>query len=376
MSIQSEINRLSGNITNALVAIASKGVTVPSDSNSDDLATLIDQISGGGGSGGIVITDTADSHGGVVREVTAVEISGTKQITQNGTGIDVTSYAAVDVAVPAPAPSLQAKTNIDPTESSQTIQADNGYDGLSSVQINAISSSYVGSGIIRRSSSDLTTSGATVSVPSGYYAGDGSKTVVSGTAGTPTATKGTVSNHSVSVTPSVTNTSGYIEGSTKTGTAVTVSASELVSGSETKTSNGTYDVTNLAELVVNVGKTKTGTFTGTGSITVNIANVDFEPDLIFIYGDLTGSSNYRGVSTLVIIRDTIVLQTNDASSSSTSESLQLSKHGISGLNEASTTDTHATYSGTTLTITTVSNTTANRFNSSITYNYKLLKWTA
>lgn len=74
----------------------------------------------------------------------------------------------------------------------------------------------------------------------------------SGTAGTPTATKGAVSNHSVSVTPSVTNTTGYITGSTKTGTAVTVSASELVSGSETKTANGTYDVTNLASLVVNV----------------------------------------------------------------------------------------------------------------------------
>ena len=74
----------------------------------------------------------------------------------------------------------------------------------------------------------------------------------SGTAGTPTATKGTVSNHSVSVTPSVTNTTGYITGSTKTGTAVTVSASELVSGSETITQNGTVDVTNLASVVVNV----------------------------------------------------------------------------------------------------------------------------
>ena len=103
-----------------------------------------------------------------------------------------------------------------------------------------------------RASSDVTVSGDTVSVPAGLYSSAVSKSVASGTAGTPTATKGTVSNHSVSVTPSVTNTTGYITGSTKTGTAVTVSASELVSGSETKSSNGTYDVTNLASLVVSI----------------------------------------------------------------------------------------------------------------------------
>lgn len=76
--------------------------------------------------------------------------------------------------------------------------------------------------------------------------------VNSGSAGTPTASKGSVSNHSVAVTPAVTNTTGYIDGGTKTGAPVTVTAAELVSGSETKTANGTYDVTNLAQLVVNI----------------------------------------------------------------------------------------------------------------------------
>ena len=146
---------------------------------------------------------------------------------------------------------LQDKT-VSPTESTQYVTADEDYTGLGTVTVNAISSTYVGSGITRRSSTDLTTSGATVTVPAGYYSTQASTAVASGTAGTPTASKGTVSNHSISVTPSVTNTTGYITGGTKTGTAVTVSASELVSGSETKTSNGTYDVTNLAELVVSV----------------------------------------------------------------------------------------------------------------------------
>mgnify|MGYP003287651808 CR=1 FL=1 len=76
MSIQSEINRISGNVANALTAIATKGVTVPQGSNSDDLATLIAQISGGG-TGAISIVDTPDAAGGTVRTITAVDISDT-----------------------------------------------------------------------------------------------------------------------------------------------------------------------------------------------------------------------------------------------------------------------------------------------------------
>lgn len=49
MSIQSEINRISGNVADALAAIAEKGVTVPNGSNSDALAGLIAAIQAGGG---------------------------------------------------------------------------------------------------------------------------------------------------------------------------------------------------------------------------------------------------------------------------------------------------------------------------------------
>lgn len=79
MSIQSEINRISGNVANALTAIANKGVTVPQGSNSDDLATLIAQISGGG-TGAISIVDTPDAAGGTVRTITATDISDTTAV--------------------------------------------------------------------------------------------------------------------------------------------------------------------------------------------------------------------------------------------------------------------------------------------------------
>lgn len=202
-------------------AIDGGGELVALDSNQHTVKVERLELTGGSGGGSIIITDEQDSHGGIVRTITAVEISGTKQITANGTGIDVTEYAAVDVAVPSSAPNLQAKTGINPSTSSQTIQADSGYDGLSSVQINAMPN---------------------------------------GTAGTPTATKGSVSNHSVTVTPSVTNTTGYITGSTKTGTGVTVSASELVSGNLAVTQNGNnIDCANYSTVSVNVptGSSKT-----------------------------------------------------------------------------------------------------------------------
>ena len=155
----------------------------------------------------------------------------------------------------------QNKT-VTPTESEQSVTADAGYTGLGTVTVEGIDSEYVGSDIPRNTSSSLLTEGATVSVPSGYYENNASKAVASGTEGTPSATKGAVSNHSVSVTPSVTNTAGYISGGTKTGTAVSVSASELVSGTKSISTNGTEDVTNYASVSVSVPNTYTASDEG------------------------------------------------------------------------------------------------------------------
>ena len=96
MSISSEITRISGNVSDALTAIANKGVTVPSGANSDDLATLIAQISGGG-TPAISVVDTADSHGGTVRTITALDISDSTLETADQLANGVTGYNKLGV---------------------------------------------------------------------------------------------------------------------------------------------------------------------------------------------------------------------------------------------------------------------------------------
>ena len=101
---------------------------------------------------------------------------------------------------------------------------------------------YTGN-IASKSGSDLTVSGDTVTVPSGYYSSQATKAVasgavtapasISGTSSTISASSGTITlSKTVSVTPSVT-TAGYVSSGTAGNSAVSLSASATVAGATT-----------------------------------------------------------------------------------------------------------------------------------------------
>lgn len=112
---------------------------------------------------------------------------------ETATGAD--GNPVVGAYVPASA-TIQS-LNVTPSETQQTFNSSS-VDGYKPVTVGAVSSSYVGSGVTRRSSSDMTVSGTTVTAPAGYYENAASITVSSGTVQTDTKTV-TASNNPTSL---------------------------------------------------------------------------------------------------------------------------------------------------------------------------------
>ncbi len=291
----------------------------------------------------ISIIDEPDSHGGTIRHITSVSLAGDtvspatllagytahnslgQRIvgTASGGGGTITlqektatptkseqiltadpGYTALSQVTinPIPAeyiiPEFQDKT-VTPTESEQVVEPDTNYDGLSSVTVGAISSTYIGSGVTRRSSSDLTASGATVTVPAGYYSAQASKAITTGTATAPTAISGTTATVStgtntltltktVSVTPRIT-TAGYISSGTAGNATVTLTANVTTKAAATITP-GTSSQT------IASGTYLTGTQTIAGDANLVGGNILSGKSIFGVAGTVSFRTIYTGTS--------------------------------------------------------------------------------
>lgn len=265
MSISSEISRISQNVADSLTAVAAKGVTVPAGSNSDDLPGLIALIQQGAGSA-ITITDENDSHGGKVRHITAVDLSG-DTVSASVLLSGYTAHNALGQAITGTASggggggNYQSKTDINPSTSSQTITPDAGYDALSSVQINAMPT-------------------GTATAP----------TSISGTsASVSTGTNTITLSKTVSVTPRIT-TAGYISSGTAGNSSVSLTASVTTKGATT------YTPTTSNQTIAS-GTYLTGTQTIQGDSNLVGSNILSGKSIFGVAGTVTFQTIYSGSTT-------------------------------------------------------------------------------
>lgn len=322
----------------------------------------------------------------------------------------------VGAYVPA-SPTLQTVTkSYTPTESQQTetVSADTGYDAIDevSITVGAISSTYVGSGITQRTSSDLSASGATVTAPSGYYASAATKTISSGSA-TPaasisgTAATVTTGTNTLTLSKTVSNTpqvsAGYVSSGTAgnssvslTANVTTKAAATITPGTSNQTiASGTYltgaqTISGDANLVAgniksgttifgvtgtyegsNPVKTATGTFTGNGTRTIDVA-CDFEPDLVYVTSN-PGTTASSGTVAFIIARD--MMAASRYRNNSTTNSHYAVTPCVNLNTSGSSYSWRATYANSKVTLYSFSNNARALLTSGRTYTYKFVKWT-
>ena len=118
---------------------------------------------------------------------------------------------------------------------------------------------------------------------------------------------------------------------------------------------------------------KIGTITGNGTNVIQIS-CDFEPQEIYIQGDLTGDVSLHGIISFTLIKDRELVITQDSSTSGTPNYPWIIKT-ITGYNEEySSTEPYASYSNGVLTIDTVMNSGSARWASGVSYSYSLVTY--
>ena len=212
----------------------------------------------------------------------------------------------------------QAAKTVSPTESEQTAVAANTYTtGI--VKVGAISSTYVGSGIASKDSTNLTVSGATVTAPAGYYAESASKSVATMTLPTSASSSATsgytgkatigrsTSAQYINIPPGYNSAGGYYTISAVANGSVTAPSS--ISGTTATLSTGTNTITltktvSVTPNVTTAGYISSGTAGNSSvSLTANVTtkaaatyNVSTSNQTIAAGTYLTGAQTIRAVT--------------------------------------------------------------------------------
>lgn len=253
--------------------------------------------------------------------------------------------------------SLQSKT-VSPSESAQTIKADYGYDGLSQVTVNAVSKTYVGSGVTKKSAATYTPGTSDQSIASGQYL-NGTQTIK----GDSNLTAGNIRNG-----VKIFNVTGSYAGSSSSGGTDTsdadATAANILSGKTAYVNGSKLTGTMTNNGAVSKTMTANGSYTipagyhnGSGKVTVNVSSssgssnnnieayaiTNTNPSVSFKrtdgaikiwgYGTMTSSSGWGGQTTSLIAfeGDRYYKSASWGSPSSTSLSLSISNGKLTGL---------------------------------------------
>ena len=253
--------------------------------------------------------------------------------------------------------SLQSKT-VSPSESAQTIKADNGYDGLSQVTVNAVSRTYVGSGVTKKSAATYTPGTSDQSIASGQYL-NGTQTIKGDSNLTAGNIRSGVKIFNVTGSYAGSSSSGGTDTSDATATAANILSGKTayVNGSKltgTMTNNGAVSKTMTANGSYTI---PAGYHNGSGKVTVNVSSssgssnnnieayaiTNTNPSVSFKrtdgaikiwgYGTMTSSGGWGQQTTSLVAfeGDRYYKSASWGSPSSTSLSLSISNGKLTGL---------------------------------------------